>query len=97
LKVATIWSWLAIPLMPSLFFLESHQEGQRCHQLGKSAYGVLSENRIVLQPVLKERATCGLRALTRADAYPIQMLLLTVSGWVDRHQQAVIAYLYDRA
>jgi hypothetical protein len=33
----------------------------------------------------------------RADAYPIQMLLLTVSGWVDRHQQAVIAYLYDRA
>ena len=33
----------------------------------------------------------------RADAYPIQMLLLTVSGWVNRHQQDVIAYLYDRA
>jgi len=25
------------------------------------------------------------------------MLLLTVSGWVNRHQQDVIAYLYDRA
>ena len=28
----------------------------------------------------------------RADAYPVQMLLLTVSGWVNRHQQDLIAY-----
>ena len=31
----------------------------------------------------------------RADSYPLQMLLLTVSGWVNRHQQDVIAYLVE--
>jgi putative transposase len=31
----------------------------------------------------------------RADIYPLQMLLLTVSGWVNRHQADVIAYLVE--
>ena len=31
----------------------------------------------------------------RADFYPFQMLLFTVSGWVNRHQQDVIAYLVE--
>ncbi len=31
----------------------------------------------------------------RADLYPLQMLLFTVSGWVNRHQQDVIAYLVE--
>ena len=31
----------------------------------------------------------------RAEIYPLQMLLLTVSGWVHRHQANVIAYLVE--
>ncbi len=31
----------------------------------------------------------------RAEIYPLQMLLLTVSGWVHRHQADVIAYLVE--
>ena len=31
----------------------------------------------------------------RADLYPLQMLLFTVSGWVNRHQQDVIVYLVE--
>ena len=31
----------------------------------------------------------------RADLCPLQMLLFTVSGWVNRHQQDVIAYLVE--
>ncbi len=31
----------------------------------------------------------------RADIYPLQVLLLTVSGWVHRHQADVIAYLVE--
>ena len=31
----------------------------------------------------------------RADIYPLQVLLLTVSGWVYRHQADVIAYLIE--
>jgi hypothetical protein len=31
----------------------------------------------------------------RADICPLQMLLLTVSGWVNRHQADVIAYLVE--
>jgi len=31
----------------------------------------------------------------RADIYPLQALLLTVSGWVNRHQADVIAYLVE--
>ena len=31
----------------------------------------------------------------RADIYPLQMLLLTVSGWVHRHQGDVITYLVE--
>ncbi|MFQ5474139.1 MAG: integrase core domain-containing protein [Dehalococcoidia bacterium] len=31
----------------------------------------------------------------RADIYPLQMLLLTVSGWVHKHQGDVIAYLVE--
>ena len=31
----------------------------------------------------------------RADIYPLQMLLLTVSGWVHGHQADVIAYLVE--
>ena len=31
----------------------------------------------------------------RAATFPLQMLLLTVSGWVNRHQQDVIAYLVE--
>ena len=31
----------------------------------------------------------------RADLYPLQMLLFTVSGWVNGHQQDVIAYLVE--
>ena len=31
----------------------------------------------------------------RADIHPLQVLLLTVSGWVNRHQQDVIAYLLE--
>ncbi|MGB7489714.1 MAG: hypothetical protein WBN62_05220, partial [Thermoanaerobaculia bacterium] len=30
-----------------------------------------------------------------ADFYPLQMLLFTVSGWVNRHQQDIIAYLVE--
>ena len=31
----------------------------------------------------------------RADLYPLQMLLFAVSGWVNRHQQDMIAYLVE--
>jgi hypothetical protein len=31
----------------------------------------------------------------RADFYPLQILLFTVSGWVNPHQQDVIAYLVE--
>ncbi len=31
----------------------------------------------------------------RAEIYPLQMLLMTVSGWVHRHQADVIAYLLE--
>ena len=31
----------------------------------------------------------------RADIYPLQMLLMTVTGWVNRHQADVIAYLVE--
>ena len=31
----------------------------------------------------------------KADTYPLQVLLWTVSGWVNRHQQDVIAYLVE--
>lgn len=30
-----------------------------------------------------------------ADIYPLQVLLLTVSGWVNRHQADVLAYLVE--
>ena len=30
-----------------------------------------------------------------ADIYPLQVLLLTVSGWVNRQQQQVIEYLVE--
>ena len=30
-----------------------------------------------------------------AEMYPLQVLLLTVSGWVNRRQQDVIAYLVE--
>ena len=62
-----------------------------------SVQRVQSENWIVLQLVLKEWVTCGWSALMRADAYLLQMLLLTVSGWVNRNQQDVIAYQCGRA
>ena len=31
----------------------------------------------------------------KAELYPFQMLLFTVSGWLNRHQQDVIAYLVE--
>jgi len=31
----------------------------------------------------------------KAELYPLQVLLLTVSGWVNRHQADVIAYLVE--
>ena len=31
-----------------------------------------------------------------ADLYPLQVLLVTLAGWVNRHQQHVIEYLVDR-
>ena len=31
----------------------------------------------------------------KADLYPLQVLLLTVSGWVNRYQADVIAYLVE--
>ena len=31
----------------------------------------------------------------KADTYPLQVLLWTFSGWVNRHQQEVIAYLVE--
>ena len=31
----------------------------------------------------------------KADTYPLRVLLWTVSGWVNRHQQAVIDYLVE--
>ncbi len=31
----------------------------------------------------------------RADMYPLQVLIFTVSGWVNRHQQDMIAYLVE--
>ena len=31
----------------------------------------------------------------KAEIYPLQVLLLTVSGWVNRHQQDVIEYLVE--
>jgi hypothetical protein len=30
-----------------------------------------------------------------ADLYPLQMLLVTLAGWVNRHQQYVIDYLVE--
>ena len=31
----------------------------------------------------------------RADIYPIQLLILSVSGWVNREQQRVLEYLIE--
>ncbi len=31
----------------------------------------------------------------KAEIYPLQVLLLTFSGWVNRHQQEVIEYLVE--
>ena len=31
----------------------------------------------------------------RADLYPLQVLLVTLAGWVNRHQQQVIEYLVE--
>jgi len=31
----------------------------------------------------------------RADFYPLQILLFTISGWVNRRQQGLIAYLVE--
>ena len=31
----------------------------------------------------------------KADTYPLQVLLWTVSGWINRHQQEVIDYLVE--
>ena len=31
----------------------------------------------------------------RADFYPLQILLFTISGWVNRRQQDMIAYLVE--
>jgi hypothetical protein len=31
----------------------------------------------------------------KADTYPLQVLIWTLSGWVNRHQQDVIAYLVE--
>ena len=31
----------------------------------------------------------------KAEIYPLQVLLLTVSGWVNRHQQEMIEYLVE--
>ena len=31
------------------------------------------------------------------DIYPLRMLLLTVSGWIHRHQQDVIEYLVEES
>ena len=31
----------------------------------------------------------------KADTYPLRVLLWTVSGWVNRHQQSVIDYLVE--
>ena len=31
----------------------------------------------------------------KAEIYPLQVLLLTVSGWVNRHQPEVIEYLVE--
>ena len=31
----------------------------------------------------------------RADLYPLQVLLVTLAGWVNRHQQRVIQYLVE--
>jgi putative transposase len=30
-----------------------------------------------------------------ADFFPLQMLLVTLAGWVNRHQQHVIEYLVE--
>jgi hypothetical protein len=30
-----------------------------------------------------------------ADVYPLQVLLVTLTGWVNRHQQHVIEYLVE--
>ena len=31
-----------------------------------------------------------------ADLYPLQVLLVTLAGWVNRHQQHVIEYLVEK-
>jgi putative transposase len=31
----------------------------------------------------------------RADLYPLQVLLVTLAGWINRHQQHVIEYLVE--
>ena len=31
----------------------------------------------------------------RTDLYPLQVLLVTLAGWVNRHQQHVIEYLIE--
>ena len=33
----------------------------------------------------------------QAEIYPLQVLLLTVSGWVHRHQADVLAYLVEES
>jgi hypothetical protein len=30
-----------------------------------------------------------------ADVYPLQVLLVTLAGWINRHQQHVIEYLVE--
>lgn len=31
------------------------------------------------------------------ETYPLQVLLITIAGWVNRHQQDVIAYLVEES
>ena len=43
----------------------------------------------------EQGVTGGYDSPMRADLYPLQILLFTVSGWVNRRQQDVIAYLVE--
>ena len=57
---------------------------------------VLSENGIVAQVVRRDELTRWQDAPMRADWYPFQVLIFTDSGWVNRHQQDMIACLLSR-
>ena len=56
---------------------------------------VLSTNSAVSQPALWPALTCPYNGRMNAAIQPLQLLLISVAGWMGRRQQEVIEYLVE--